>query len=178
MIFLLCVFVSDIVSTYLSKHHIYNNYVFSIYYTISTPFLFGFLFINTQKYWKRFCYIVLYFIPVVYLISGGYYHPKSAYTSTTYLLINSTYFLAALLHLIDLLVTPKLDYFKFQLKINLSFLIWALLSTIITSFISSDTEESVLYFDFFFFTNVFIIILLYLSFAFIFVIEILKLRRG
>ncbi len=178
MIFLVNVLTSDVVGTYLSRHHIYNHFVFSIYFTISTPFLFGFLFINTQKSWKQFCYVVLYLILVGYLISGGYYHPRSVYTTTTELLINSIYFLAALLHLIDLLVTPKLDYFKFQLKINLVFLIWALLSTIITSFMSSHTEESRLYFDFFYVTNAFSNTLLYLSFAFIFIIEILKLRRG
>lgn len=178
MIFLVNVLASDVVGTYLAKHHIYNHFVFSIYFTISTPFLFSFLFINTQKSWKQFCYVILYLILVGYLISGGYYHPRSIYSTTTDLLVKSIYFLAALLHLTDLLVTPKLDYFKFQLKINLTFLIWSLLATVITSFLSSDSAESNPYNNFFHFANIISITILYLSFSFIFITEIIKLRRG
>lgn len=175
MLFLLTTLISETASFYHLKHHQYNSYVMSIYFTVSIPFLFGFLFIHTHKTWKKVVYVLFYLILIAYLISGGYYNPKCIHPAETTLLLNGIYFLAALLHLTDLLITPKTDYFDFQLKLNLTLLIWSLLATIISSFYFSYVSNDAPNFRFFLYANICIMILFYLSIAFIF---IRKIRRS
>ena len=177
LFFLSTVLISESASYYHIIHHQYNSYVMSIYFTVSTPFLFGFLFIHTEKKRKRAVYILLYLILITYLISGGYYHPKCILPAESTLLLNGIYFLAALLRLTDLLVTPKTDYFDFQLKFNLTLLIWSLLGTIITTFLFSYESVSTPNFKFFLYANVWIMILFYLSIAFILIRETRKFVR-
>lgn len=170
---------SECISRYLAKHYIYNSFVFSIYFTLSVPFLFGFLFIHTQTTWKRFAYFILYGILVAYFIQGGYYHPRCVLPGNSSILIFSIYFLATLLHLTDLLLSSQSTYFKFQLKINISLLIYSLASIILTSFYWAETpkmESS--YSKLVFYIHCINICLFYVSLALIFISEILKLRRG
>ena len=181
LIYLIVAFLSESVSLHLARHGIYNSFVFSIYFTLSTPFLFGFLFINTQTAWKKYAYFILYSILVGHLIYGGYYHPRCILPSSSCLLIFSVFFMAFLLQLTDLLITPKADYFRFQLKINLIFLIYFLISTIVTSFYWRDikiTMANAALHELFYQIHVFNIFLFYTVLAFIFITEILKLRRG
>lgn len=183
-VFFLCLFVTggfitEIVSEYLARQKIYNSFVFSIDFTVTTLFLFGFLFIHTQKSWKRYSYFLLYAIIVTYLIQGGYYDPDCVLSGDSSLVIFSIYFLAALLHLTDLLLVPKSIYFDFQLKINLTLLVYSLVSVILTSFYwaKTTTMDSTLS-DFIFYIYALNIGLFYLSITAIFTHEILKLRRG
>ncbi|MDF3026974.1 MAG: hypothetical protein K0S23_1281 [Fluviicola sp.] len=178
LIYLILVLLSECVSLYLARHYIYNSFVFSIYYTLSTPFLFGFLSINTQMAWKRYTYFILYSILVVHLIYGGYYHPRCILPSSSSLIIFSFFFLAFLLQLTDLLLTPKSDDFRFQLKINLSFLIYSLIATIVTTFHWQEMIMNVYSYKLFFHIHLFNIFLFYSVLAIIFTSEIIKLRRG
>ncbi|MDF3026977.1 MAG: hypothetical protein K0S23_1284 [Fluviicola sp.] len=175
-IFLLCNLTTEFVSQYLAKQHIYNSFIFSFDFTISSVFLFGFLYKHTQTVWKQYTYLLLYIIIIAYLINGGYYHPKCILPGTSALLIYSIYFIAALLHLTDLLLNPKSDYFKLQLKINLSFSINMLIASIATSFQwSLDGNEN--WFEIYFQIQFINMMLFYFSLALIFISEILKLRR-
>lgn len=178
LIYLILVFLSEFVSLYLAKHHIYNSFVFSIYFTLATPFLFGFLFINTHTTWKRYAYFILYSILVGHLIYGGYYHPRCILPSSSSLIIFSIFFFAFLLHLTDLLLNPKSDHFRFQLKINLSFLIYSLIATIVTTFHWQEMINDVYFYKFFYHIHLLYIFLFYIVLAVIFITEILKLRRG
>lgn len=177
-LYLLLSFISECVSLYLAKQYIYNSFIFSFYFTLSVPFLFGFLFMHTQTIWKRWMYFILYGILIIYFIQGGYYHPHCVLPYNSSLLIFSIYFLAALLNLSDLLLNPKSTYFNFQLKINLTLLIYALGSVIITSFHWAETMEiGDIYSELIFYIHYSNICLFYLSLSLIFVFEILKLRR-
>lgn len=167
------------ISEYLATRGIYNSYVFSIDFTVSTVFLFGFLFINTQKQWKRYFYFILYAIIVGYLINGGYYDPHCVLPGNASLLIFSIYFLATILHLTDLLLSPKSANLNFQLKINLSILIYALVSVILTSFYWEETQVmNASYSKIIFYLSIMNNYLFHISLALIFISEILKLRRG
>jgi hypothetical protein len=175
-IFLLSNLITEFVSQYLAKHHIYNSFIFSIDLTITSALLFGFLYKHTQTVWKQYTYFLLYIIIIAHLINGGYYHPKCILPGTSALLIYSIYFLAALLHLTDLLLNPKSDYFKFQLKINLSFSINMLIASIATSFQwSLNGNES--WYDIYYQIQFINMMLFYFSLGLIFIIEIRKLRR-
>lgn len=179
LFFLVSAFITYLFSAYLQGHGIQDGFVFSIYFTIATLLLFAFLFIYTQTRWKRYCYIVMYSILVGYLINGGYFHPLSRHTPTAPLLLNSIFFLAALLHLTDLLINPKIDHFKFKLKISLIILIFALMANILTSFHWSDiVVDNVIDFPFIFLLQIGNLILFYFSFACVFILEIIKLYRG
>ncbi|WP_430406279.1 hypothetical protein [Fluviicola sp.] len=145
--------------------------------TLSTPFLFGFLFINTFKSWKQYAYIILYGALVAYFITGGYYHPRSILDGNSSLIMSTICFLGALIHLTDLLINPKSDYFKFQLKITTSLLIFNLLSNIVSSFCWFNNEFDTLYFEPVFYIHLSNAILFYLSFMLFFIIEIRKLQR-
>lgn len=175
-IFLLSNLITELVSRYLAEYRIYNSFVFSIDFTIISAFLFGFLYKHTQTVWKQYIYVLFYIIIIAHLINGGYYHPDCILPSTSALLIYSIYFLAALLHLTDLLLNPKSNYFSFQLKINLSILINMLIATIATSFQWSLDGNEDLY-DICYQIHYINMILFYFSLALIFIIEILKLRR-
>ncbi|MNU85840.1 hypothetical protein D3C71_755890 [compost metagenome] len=178
MIYLLVNLIGEIVAINLARHGIYNSFVISINETLATPFLFGFLFIHTQTWWKRYIYALLYLVIVIYFIQGGYYHPSCVLPSFSALLFFSTYFLATLVHLTDLLVNPKSEYFKFQLKVNISILICTLLATMFTSFAWSDNNSDPFYSELFFYIHFYNIVAFHLSLDLIFLFEILKLRRG
>lgn len=171
-------FLTESISEYLAKKSIYNSFVFSIDFTVTTLFIFGFLFIHTQTYWKRCCYFLFYLIILIYLIQGGYYDRSCVLPANSSLLIFSLYFLAGLLHLTDLLLNPKSDYFNFRLKINISLIIYSLISIIITSFywaesMTIDNNPSV----YLYYLNSLINELFYLSLTIVFIQEIFKLGR-
>lgn len=171
--------VSESISQYLAFNGIYNSFLFSIDFTVNTLFLFGFLYINTNKNWKRLIYFILYAIIVGYLINGEYYDRHCILPSNSSLLIFSLYFIAALLHLTDLLLNPKSTNFNFQLKINLNILFYALISTIVTSFHWAEMMKiGSIRSEFIFYLHATGIYLFYFAFALIFISEILKLRRG
>lgn len=179
IIFLSFAIINELITSYLARRNIPNAYVFSIYFTIATLLLFSFFFIHTQTRWKRYGYVILYLILVGHLISGGYYHPLSSHPTATYIILNTVFFLAGLLHLTDLLIHPKTDYFQFKLKICLIFLIFPLMANILTSFHWSDiTSDHVINYPFIFLLQIGNMILFYFSFACVFTSEIIKLRRG
>lgn len=179
LIFLILAFFNEFVTAYLARNNIPNGYVFSIFFTTATLLLLCFLCIHTQTRWKRYGYFVLYSILIGYLINGGHYNPLSSITTTSSLLLNSIFFLAALLHLTDLLIHPKTDHFKFKLKINLIILICALMADILTSFHWSDkTSDNVIDFPFVFLIQIGNMLLFYSSFACVFISEIIKLYRN
>lgn len=179
VVFLVVAFFNEFILSYLARHHIPNGYVLSIFFTVATLLLFSFLFIHTQAKWRRYGYFVLYAVLIGHLINGGYYHPLSSHPTTTSLLLNSSFFLAALLHLTDLLIHPKTDHFKFKLKISLIILIFALMADILTSFHWSDiTSDNVIDFPFIFILQIGNMLLFYFSFPCLFISEIIKLRHG
>ena len=179
LIFLILAFFNELVTGYLACNNIPNGYVFTIFFTTATLLLFCFLFIHTQTRWKRYSYLILYSILIGFLINGGHYHPLSSLTTSSSLLLNSIFFLAALLHLTDLLIHPKTDHFKFKLKINLIILIFALMADILTSFHWSDkTSDNVIDFPFVFLIQIGNMLLFYSSFACVFIFEIIKLYRA
>lgn len=163
----------DSTCLYLAKHGIYNHFVISIDKTLSTPFLFGFFFINTRSPWKRNAIIALYAVIIGYLLIGGYYHPSAVFPNTVSVFFDSVFFLGALLHLTDLLENPQSEQFRFQLKMNLSILIFSILSAFLTSVYWIDNPGSRTI-TMLCFTNQ---ILLPLAFICIFIVEMLKLRR-
>lgn len=177
MIYFLGVLVSELITTYLGYQGIYNSFVISIGFTVYTPFLLGFLFIYTQTAWKRYSYILLYLILVGYLIIGGYFHPDYVLPYSSSLLFSCIYFLAALIHLTDLLMNPASEHFRFQLKINISILIYNILSSITTSFYWAATDFKLPPPELVFDINIYITIFYYFALDLIFVQKILKLRR-
>jgi hypothetical protein len=179
VIFLTLAFFNEFFTSYLARNNTPNGYVFSIFFTMATFLVFGFLFIHTQARWRQVGYVILYSILIGYLVNGGYYHPLSNHPTTSSLLLNSILFLAALLHLTDLLIHPKTDHFKFKLKICLIILIFGLMADILTSFHWSDlTSDHVINFPFIFMLQLVNMFLFYCSFAFVFTLEIIKLRRN
>ncbi len=165
--------ITELFCIYLASHSIYNNFVISIGQTISTPFLFGFFFINTQSSRKRYAIVALYMIIIGYLTIGGYYHPKAVFPDTVSVFFDSIFFLTALLHLTDLLENPQSEHFRFQLKINLSVLIFSILSAFLTSVYWMDNPGSRMITTLCFANQ----ILIQLAFICIFITEMFKLRR-
>lgn len=166
--------ITEFICSYLAKRGIYNHFVISISYSISTAFLFGFFLIYTQAAWKRYAIFVSYTVTLVYFITGGYYHPDAVLPDIISVFLDSIIFLAALLHLTDLLQHPQSEQFRFQLKINLSILLFSILSALLTSVYWIDSFGS---------TTITILcfanqILVQLAFTCIFIIEIFKLRRS
>lgn len=178
IIFLSVALGHHIINYYLTSHKLPSDWELSVYFTFATFFLFGFLFIHTRGNWKRAGLTLLYFILIGYLVFGGYYHPRCNHSPTSSLVLNSVFFLASLINLIDLLMRPKTDHFKFKLKICLVVLISALMANILTSFYWSDiTSDNVVDFPSIFLLQIGNLILFYFSFPFIFITEIIKLRR-
>ncbi len=178
MIYLLINLISEIIAIDLAMHRIYNSFVFSINNTLSTPFLFGFLFAHTHTYWKRYTYLLLYLILPIYLIQGDYYNPNCILPGVWPLILNSTYFLAALVHLTDLLMNPKSDYFRVQLKVSICILICTLLAAILTSFEWADTMNKPSHSEVIFYIHFYNIVLYYFSLDLIFINEIRKIRHA
>lgn len=178
-IFLVLTLINQLVLNYLARHHISNGLAFSICFTFVPIPLFAFFFIHTKSRWKRYSYIVLHGILVGSLIIGGHYNPNSAPNSTISLILNSVFFLIALLHLTDLLIHPKIDHFKFKLKINLTILVFALMASILSSVHWSDiTPGHPIRFPLFFLLQNTNMLLFYFSFVCVFVSETIKSRRG
>lgn len=176
-IYLLIDFTGETIAIYLAEHGIYNFFVQNINETLFMPFLFGFFFIHTSTRWKRTIYLILYAIFVIYLVSNGYYHPRSVSSSPSALIFFGICFLGALIHLTDLLENPKSEHFKFQLKINLCLLINSLLATILTSFYLLHINTDFIYSDLFYYIHAYNIMLYYFALDLIFIHEILKFRR-
>lgn len=177
-LYLLIDFIGEMIAIDLAHHGIYNFFVQNINETLFIPFLFGFLFIHTRTNWKRSIYFILYAIYVIYLVSQGYYHPRSVSSSTSAILFFGICFLGALTHLTDLLENPKSEYFKFQLKVNLCILINSLLATVLTSFHLLQINTNFIYSDLFYYIHVYNIILYYFALDIIFINEIRKIQRS
>lgn len=177
-IYLFIILIGEIISIQLAFHGIYNSYVISINFTLFTPFLFGLLFIHTQTTWKRYSYIILYIILIAYFSIGGYYHPDSVLSNAFVPLFSSIYFLAALLHLTDLLANPKSEYFRFQLMVSVSVLIYHLLSAIITTFYWAEIITDLPSIKLMSYIHFYNIMLYYFALDLIFINEIRKFRRS
>lgn len=171
--FLFINFIGEILSVSLSHHGICNGFIISINLSLALPFLFGFFAIHTQTPWKKYSYLVLYLVLPGYLVIGGYYHPKSIFSGTPGLVYLIICFIGTLIHLSDLLLNPRSDYFKFKLKIDLNMLLYTLLAIISTSFYLYNPGLSELIFYIHFYN----IVVFYFLLALTFMIEILKLRR-
>lgn len=177
-LYLTIIFIGEALALTLAMNGIYNGFIIAFNYTLHIPFLFGFFFINTQSNWKKGVYIGLYLILVAFYISEGYYNPKAILSGNSVVLIYSIHFVGAFLHLTDLLIKPKSDYFRFQLKINLSILVFSLLSNIISSFYIYHEESELTYPEIIYQIHFYNILLFYLSLSLIFIFEILKLKRS
>lgn len=165
-------FIGEFSSICLARQGIYNGFMVSIVESILIPFAFGFFLLNTSVLWKRYLYVVLYLFLLIYLISNGHYHPDSVLGSISSLLFNLLYILGALIHVSDLLVKPHTDHFKFQLRISLSFIIFCILSCILTTAFNYGNLPDSIYQ-----THYWNIILFYSSLVFILIREIRKLHR-
>lgn len=176
-IFLILVLINQITLNYLASHHIQNGLAFGLCFTFLPIPLFAFFFIHTHSKWKRYSYIVLHAVLVGSLIFGGYFHPFSLPNTSISLILNSVFFLIALLNLTDLLIYPKTDHFKFKLKINLVVLIFSLLASILSTVHLSDISTGHSNnFASFLLQNI-NMILFYFSFVFVFVSESVQLNR-
>jgi hypothetical protein len=176
MIYLFLNLVSELIATYLAFHHTYNNFIYSIGLTIYFPFFLSFLFLYTNKNWKKFAYFILYATLVGYFVWGGYYHPLCVISVKYYLIVNGVFFISCLFHLTDLLVSPTSDHFKFQLKINLIYLIFSLLANITSTHWKYENQNNI-YSDFAFQLQFFFAVVLYYIISLILLLEIIKLRR-
>ncbi len=165
--------ICESIAIHLARHRIYNSYVMSINMTLSTLFLFGFLFINTRLVWKHYSYFILFICLVIYFIAGGYYHPKCILTITSSLVFHGICFLGLSIYLTELLLRPDYPHFRFQLQITASSLIYFLLSEIICSFSWYD----MLYSETIFYLQISNALLFYLSLILIFCIKLVKLHR-
>lgn len=174
LVYLAIIFTGEWIALSLASHGIYNSYVMSLNLSLSTPFLFGFFYLHTSSTWKRYTYFLLYFIPLGYFISGGYFHPRAILGEQTIQFVYIPIFLAAFFFLTNLLLHPKSAYFRFQLKICLSVLINSVITLIVTSFHWNDVQllSKVIYY-----IHMGNMTLYYFSLALIFVTEAFKLRR-
>ncbi len=174
----LFILVSEIISIYLGFQGVYNAFIISIGFTVYTPFLFSFFFIYTQTLWKQYSYILLCLILIGYFGFGGYYLPGSVLPPSSALMFSCIYFLAALMHLTDLLMKHRSEHFKFQLKVNICILIYNILSGITASFLWSYTDRELPGLSLIFYINLYIAITYYVALDLIFIHEIRKLRRS
>jgi hypothetical protein len=177
VIYLSIVFVCELIAILLSIQGIYNGYIMSLNASLYTPFLYGFLFLYTQTTWKRYSYVIFYIVLIGYFISGGYYHPRSVLGGTTILVIYIPFFLAALIHLTDLLLEPQNTWFKFRLRLTLTMLFSSVISLIIQSFEWYYEEEYNSRPMIVFYISLSNIVLYYLSLTLIFLLESIKLYR-
>lgn len=176
-IFLTLVLLNQNTLNYFAINHLDNGLIFSLCFTFVPIPLFAFFYIHTHSKWKRYAYIVLHAILIGSLFYGGYYYPFSLPNSSISLILNSVFFLIALLNLTDLLIHSKTDHFKFKLKITLVVLVFSLLASILSTMhwsdISSGNSINVTYF---LMQNI-NMLLFYVSFPCIFIAEIIKFRR-
>lgn len=177
LIYLSIVFVGELIAFLLGIKGIYNSYIISLNTSLYTPFLYGFLFLHTHTTWKRYFYVVLYFIILGYFISGGYYHPRSVLGGNAILVIDIPLFLAALIHLTDLLLAPQNNWFKFRLRLSLSVLFYSVVALIIQSFqwyYEEEYNSRPIIISYISLSN---IALYYISLTLIFLLESIKLYR-
>lgn len=177
LIYLSIVFVGELIAILLGTKGIYNSYIISLNTSLYTPFLYGFLFLYTHTTWKRYSYVILYFVLLGYFISGGYYHPRSVLGGTAILVIYIPFFLAALIHLTDLLLEPQNTWFKFRLRLTLIMLFSSVISLIIQSFEWYYEEEYNSRPMIVFYISLSNIVLYYSSLTLIFLLESVKLYR-
>lgn len=177
MIYLFLNLVSELVATYLAFHHIYNSFIYSIGHTLYFPFFLFFLQCFTYTRWKNYAYFILYAVVILYYIFGGYYHPRCILSSESSLLTNGTHFISIILLLTDLLLSPKSDYFKFQLRICLTFMIFSIFAAILTSAQWTNTTDHKMFSDLIFYLHYLNSVVLYYVISLIFLLEITKLRR-
>nr|WP_294860596.1 hypothetical protein [uncultured Fluviicola sp.] len=177
MVYLLIDFFGEFISFHLAWNGIYNGFVMSISNTLYILFLFGYFFINTTLSWKRYTYILLYLIFVIYLISGGYYYPNCVLPGTYVIIIYVSHFLVALLYITELLIKRSSAHFKFHLTISLSILIYTILASVVGVYTWFDMEANLLYSELIIDLHFTLLCLFYFSLALTFIIEILKLRR-
>lgn len=176
-IFLTLVLINQITLYCLAIYDIDNGLAFSLCFTFLPIPLFAFFFMHTHSKWKRYSFIVLHAILVGSLIFGGYFHPFSLPNTSISLILNSVFFLIALLNLTDLLIHSKTDHFKFKLKINLIVLIFSLLASILSTVHWSDISSGhSINFASFLLQNI-NMLLFYFSFVFAFVSESIQLNR-
>lgn len=177
LIYLSIVFVGELIAILLGTKGIYNSYVMSLNTSLYTPFLYGFLFLYTHTPWKRYFYVVLYFVLIGYFISGGYYHPRSVLGGTSILVIYIPFFLAAFVHLTDLLLEPQNTWFRFRLRLSLIMLFSSVVSLTIQSFEWYYEDEYKSRPMIVFYIALSNNILYYISLALIFLLESIKLYR-
>lgn len=172
-LYLTTIFIGEQIAVPMAHRGIYNCYVIISNYALHIPFLFGFLFINTSKIWKKYFYILLYLILLTHFIWMDYFDPNSVLSINSSIMIDIIVFVAALLHLTDILINPKSDNLKFQLKIDFIILAYFLLSNITNAFNIHGADPNELIYQ----MNFLIMVLYYSSFCLIFTSEIIKLRR-
>lgn len=177
LIYLSIVFVGELIAIILGTQGIYNSYIMSLNTSLYTPFVYGFLFLYTHTTWKRYFYVVLYFILLGYFISGGYYHPRSVLGGTAILVIDIPLFLAALIHLTDLLLEPQNTWFKFRLRLSLSVLFYSVVALIIQSFEWYYEDEYKSRPMIVFYIALLNVTLYYFALTLIFLLESIKLYR-
>lgn len=167
--------IGEQIATSMAHRGIYNCYVIISNYSLYIPLLFGFLFINTSKIWKKYSYVLLYLILLTHFLWMDYFDPNSVLSINTSRMIDIIIFIATLLHLTDILINPRSDYnIKFQLKIDLSILAYWLLSNITNAFMIQEADPN----ELIYLMHYLITILYYSFFCLIFASEIIKLRRG
>lgn len=177
MIYLFLNLVSELVASYLAFNQIYNSIVYSISHTLYFPFFLFFLHCFTYTSWKNYAYFILYAVVIVYFIFGGYYHPRCILSSESSLVINGIQFLSIILHLTDLLMRPKSEHFKFQLRISITFIIFVIFAAILTSAQWANTTDHKIYSDLIFQLHHLNAVVLYFVISLILLLEIIKLRR-
>ncbi len=168
--------ISELIAIYLASNKIYNCFIYSIGHTICFLFFLFFLYLYTNRSWKKIAYFILYITIVGYFVWGDYYHPRCIMSVEYSLITNGIFFIACLLHLTDLLMSPTSDHFKFQLKTNLIFLIFSLFATIASTYWISEDKNNI-YADFAFQLQFFNAVVLYYVISLFFLLEILKLRK-
>jgi hypothetical protein len=177
MTYLFLNLVSEIVATYLAYHQIYNSFVYSISHTLYFPFFLFYLHCFTYTSWKNYAYFILYAVVIVYFIFGGYYAPRCILPSKSSLLLNGSHFLSVILLLTDLLLSPKRDHFKFQLRICITFMIFTIFAAILTSAQWTNTTEHKMFSDVIFNLHFLNSVVLYYVISLILLLEIIKLRK-
>lgn len=175
LIYVTLQFCSESSSIYLSKH-MCTIIVGILNDTLSFPVLFLFFSINTQQRWKKYAYAGLYFGVVGYYLMAGFYYPTCTNSATIAFVGFGAVFLAALLHLTELLVNPKTEHYPILLKITLVILIYNLLIIITNAFTWSQTSWTPIM-EIISYAQFAICASQYLTLAIIFILESRKLRK-
>ncbi|MNK01855.1 hypothetical protein D3C87_196670 [compost metagenome] len=178
IIYLSINFCFEAIAFYIAQYDIYNGYIMAINATIHTFFLFGFFFFFTRTLWKQVAYLVLYCVLPIYFLSVGYYYPDAVLTGNFTLVFYSVVFLAGLIHLTELLLNLETELFWFQLRVNLCILVFSLIAATVSSFTFHEASFNLSYSAKIFYIHFSNVILYYIVLTFIFILELLKLRRA